>query len=122
VASKTEKGVLVKALKKADAILKEMVSMTLRSNLTRIQRISLETCITVHMHQKESTGASSFPNSWCEESSAKSHMDWVTQLHYFGAAGGLQPFYIHMWYGMAQVSVQPVSGVSGTGICAVDLL
>ena len=57
VASRTEKGVLAKALKKADAILKEMVSMTLRSNLTRIQRISLETCITVHMHQKESTGA-----------------------------------------------------------------
>ena len=56
VASKTEKGVLAKALKKADAILKEMVGMTLRSNLTRIQRISLETCITVHMHQKESTG------------------------------------------------------------------
>ncbi len=57
MASRSEKGVLVKALKKADAILKEMVSMTLRSNLTRTQRISLETCITVHMHQKESTGA-----------------------------------------------------------------
>ena len=56
MASKTEKGVLAKALKKADAVLKEMVGMTLRSDLTRIQRISLETCITVHMHQKESTG------------------------------------------------------------------
>lgn len=56
VASKAEKGVLVKALKKAEAVLKEMVGMTLRSNLTRIQRISLETCITIHMHQKESTG------------------------------------------------------------------
>lgn len=66
VASKTEKGVLVKALKKADAILKEMVSMTLRSNLTRIQRISLETCITVHMHQKESTGAFRSQSLGCE--------------------------------------------------------
>ena len=56
MASKTEKGVLVKALKKAETMLKDMVAMTLRSNLTRIQRISLETCITVHMHQKESTG------------------------------------------------------------------
>ena len=56
MASKTEKGALMKAAKKAEAILKEMVSMTLRSNLTRIQRISLETCITVHMHQKECTG------------------------------------------------------------------
>lgn len=61
MASRSEKGVLVKALKKADAILKEMVSMTLRSNLTRIQRISLETCITVHMHQKESTGEVTWP-------------------------------------------------------------
>jgi hypothetical protein len=29
--------------------------ITLRSDLTRIQRTNLETCITVHMHQKEST-------------------------------------------------------------------
>jgi hypothetical protein len=32
-----------------------MVTLTVRSDLTRIQRTSLETCITVHMHQKEST-------------------------------------------------------------------
>lgn len=63
IASKSEKGVLVKALKKAEAMLKEMVAMTLRSNLTRIQRISLETCITVHMHQKESTGFPPLPIS-----------------------------------------------------------
>lgn len=29
--------------------------ITLRTDLTRIQRTNLETCITVHMHQKEST-------------------------------------------------------------------
>jgi hypothetical protein len=32
-----------------------MVMITLRTNLNRIQRTNLETCITVHMHQKEST-------------------------------------------------------------------
>lgn len=32
-----------------------MVTLTLRTELTRIQRTNLETCITVHMHQKEST-------------------------------------------------------------------
>jgi hypothetical protein len=34
---------------------RDMVTMTVRSDLTRIQRTNLETCITVHMHQKEST-------------------------------------------------------------------
>jgi hypothetical protein len=33
----------------------DMVNMTVRTDLTRIQRTNLETCITVHMHQKEST-------------------------------------------------------------------
>ena len=32
-----------------------MVTITVRSDLSRIQRPNLETCITVHMHQKEST-------------------------------------------------------------------
>jgi hypothetical protein len=32
-----------------------MVMITLRTDLNRIQRTNLETCITVHMHQKEST-------------------------------------------------------------------
>ena len=32
-----------------------MVTITVRTDLTRIQRTNLETCITVHMHQKEST-------------------------------------------------------------------
>lgn len=34
---------------------RDMVMITVRSDLTRIQRTNLETCITVHMHQKEST-------------------------------------------------------------------
>ena len=47
---------MTRALRKAEALLREMVGLTLRQDLTRIQRISLETCITVHMHQKESSG------------------------------------------------------------------
>lgn len=34
---------------------REMVMITLRTDLSRIERTNLETCITVHMHQKEST-------------------------------------------------------------------
>lgn len=34
---------------------RDMVMITLRTDLSRIQRTNLETCITVHMHQKEST-------------------------------------------------------------------
>ena len=55
--AKTDKGSVTRALRKAEALLREMVGLTLRQDLTRIQRISLETCITVHMHQKESSGA-----------------------------------------------------------------
>jgi hypothetical protein len=58
MAAKTEKGALAKAAKRADALLREMVAITLKPDLTRIQRTSLETCITVHMHQKEVTGQS----------------------------------------------------------------
>ena len=54
--AKTDKGAVTRALRKAEALLREMVGITLRQDLTRIQRISLETCITVHMHQKESSG------------------------------------------------------------------
>lgn len=50
-----DRSALVKAQKRADAVLREMVGMTLDANLTPLQRVSLETCITVYMHQKEST-------------------------------------------------------------------
>ena len=57
MASKTDKASMGKALKKQEALLRDMVALTLRPDLTRNQRTSLETCITVHMHQKETTGA-----------------------------------------------------------------
>lgn len=37
------------------ALHRDMVTITLHTDLTRIQRTNLETCITVHMHQKEAT-------------------------------------------------------------------
>jgi hypothetical protein len=53
--AKTDKTVMGRNMKKTDALLRDMVMITLRTDLTRIQRTNLETCITVHMHQKEST-------------------------------------------------------------------
>ncbi|MEW5318622.1 MAG: hypothetical protein WDW38_009830 [Sanguina aurantia] len=53
--AKTDKTIMSKNMKKVDAILKDLVAITLRTDLTRNQRTNLETCVTVHMHQKEST-------------------------------------------------------------------
>lgn len=53
--AKVDKTIMNKNMKKVDATLRDMVSITVRSDLTRNQRTNLETCITVHMHQKEST-------------------------------------------------------------------
>ena len=66
MASKTDKASMTKAMKKAEALLREMVALTLRPDLTRNQRTNLETCVTVHMHQKETTGGPprSVPVSW----------------------------------------------------------
>ena len=54
--ARTDKNIMNKNMKKTEAILRDMVNITVRGDLSRIQRINLETCITVHMHQKESTG------------------------------------------------------------------
>ena len=54
--ARTDKSIMSKNMKKTEAILREMVMITLRSELTKIQRTNLETCVTIHMHQKESTG------------------------------------------------------------------
>lgn len=52
---KTDKNVMSKVFRKTDALLKEMVTLTTRQDLNRIQRINLETCITVHVHQRDCT-------------------------------------------------------------------
>ncbi|KAI3432720.1 hypothetical protein D9Q98_004263 [Chlorella vulgaris] len=54
-AAKTDKGAVSRAAKKAEALLRQLVDITLRSDITRSQRTSLETCITVHIHQKEAS-------------------------------------------------------------------
>lgn len=53
--AKTDKSIMSKNMKKTDAVLKEMVTITVKTSLSSNQRTNLETCITVHMHQKEST-------------------------------------------------------------------
>eukprot|EP00798_Chlamydomonas_sp_ICE-L_P031303 gene31303-6451_t len=53
--AKTDKTIMIKNMKKVDSILRDMVQITLRLDLTKNQRTNLETCVTVHMHQKEST-------------------------------------------------------------------
>ena len=50
-----EKGALTKALKRAEATLRDLVALALRKDLTKLQRTALETCITVYIHQKEAT-------------------------------------------------------------------
>ena len=56
MAAKSDKTAMAKAAKKADTILRDLVAITLNTSLTSIQRTNLETCITVHMHQKEISG------------------------------------------------------------------
>jgi dynein heavy chain, axonemal len=41
-----------KTLVRSEGYLREMVAATLQPNLTRNQRMSLETCIAIHIHQK----------------------------------------------------------------------
>ncbi|CAD7698753.1 unnamed protein product [Ostreobium quekettii] len=53
--AKSDKTIMNKNMKKTDAILRDMVNITVKTDLTKIQRTNLETCVTVHMHQKEST-------------------------------------------------------------------
>jgi hypothetical protein len=55
-AAKNEKGVVSRALKKTDGLLREMVAITVRPDLTTVERTNLETCITVYMHQKVTAG------------------------------------------------------------------
>lgn len=79
MAAKTDKTAMAKAAKKADALLREMVAVTLKSDLSRIQRTNLETCITVHMHQKETSGAaqeSPTTSRWLRRTSS-----WFLVIH-----------------------------------------
>jgi dynein heavy chain len=54
-AARTDKGVMNKALKNADTMLRDLITITTKPNLTKIERTNVETCITVHVHQRDTT-------------------------------------------------------------------
>ncbi len=54
-AARTDKNIMNKALRTADNMLREMIVITTKTNLNKIQRTNVETCITVHVHQRDTT-------------------------------------------------------------------
>ena len=55
--AKQDKTIMNKTMKKTDAILKEMIVITTRATLGKNERKNLETCITVHVHQRDTSEA-----------------------------------------------------------------
>ena len=53
--AKKDKLGVSRAVKKSDALLKEMIVITTRSTLGKNERQNLETCITVHVHQRDTS-------------------------------------------------------------------
>ena len=53
--AKKDKAGVGRAVKKSDALLKEMIVITTRSTLGKNERKNLETCITVHVHQRDTS-------------------------------------------------------------------
>ena len=53
--AKADKTIMSKTMKKVDALLKDMIALTTRPDLTKLQRTNLETVITVHMHQRDTS-------------------------------------------------------------------
>ncbi|CAG9462434.1 unnamed protein product [Pedinophyceae sp. YPF-701] len=53
-AARADKKIMSNVTKKTDGILREMVELTVtKPNLTAMERTNLETCITVHVHQRD---------------------------------------------------------------------
>ena len=53
--AKKDKSIMSKTMRKTDAILKEMIVITTRTTLGKNERKNLETCITVHVHQRDTS-------------------------------------------------------------------
>ena len=53
--AKKEQDAMRKAFKKQDDLLKEMIVITTRPTLGKNDRKNLETCITVHVHQRDTS-------------------------------------------------------------------
>jgi len=51
--AKTDKSIMNKTFKKTDGMLKEMITITTKEGIAKISRTNLETCITVHVHQRD---------------------------------------------------------------------
>jgi len=55
--STQDKSIMSRTMKKTDAILKEMIVITTRTTLGKNERKNLETCITVQVHQRDTSEA-----------------------------------------------------------------
>ena len=53
--ARKDKTAMSKANKKAEALLKEMITITQRPSLGKNERKNLETVITVHVHQRDTS-------------------------------------------------------------------
>eukprot|EP00217_Crustomastix_stigmatica_P013603 CAMPEP_0183798542 /NCGR_PEP_ID=MMETSP0803_2-20130417/19119_1 /TAXON_ID=195967 /ORGANISM="Crustomastix stigmata, Strain CCMP3273" /LENGTH=4519 /DNA_ID=CAMNT_0026043227 /DNA_START=42 /DNA_END=13598 /DNA_ORIENTATION=- len=53
--AKNDKTIMSKTMKKTEQMLREMVVMTVSKEMTKNERKNLETCITVHMHQRDTS-------------------------------------------------------------------
>jgi len=49
-----------KAMKKTDSILKDMIAITTKDTLSKNDRKNLETCVTVHVHQRDTSEAGAY--------------------------------------------------------------
>ena len=54
-AARTDKNVMTKALKSADTMLRDLITITTKATLNKNERTNVETCITVHVHQRDTT-------------------------------------------------------------------
>lgn len=87
--------------------------ITLRTDLTRIQRTNLETCITVHMHQKESTEGLLRKKVWrgCTRvvcnSAVNKHSVW--------------PCHIYTGLGATRLSPQQCCGQPCSSVCGMHM-
>ena len=54
-AARNDKNVMAKALRTADGMLRDLITITTKTNLSKNERTNVETCITVHVHQRDTT-------------------------------------------------------------------
>ena len=75
--AKTDKNAMGKALKKIDGILRGMVEVTTKE-LSKLDRRNVETCVTVHVHQRDS-----FEEICKLKVKDPSDFDWMKQARFY---------------------------------------